>query len=335
MVQFTSIKTLNPRLWINDEVINAFLLRVLKPTVSSSRVYIFSSFFMSQLMNTGPNGTLPPTFTYSNVKSWARKLRRTGKILSVPEIFVPINHRQEHWLFLRASTSTKCIQLWDPQGLKPSNRVYMEYMLGYLGRKYLDQHQCSEEDAIEWMETWTLTDESARSPSQHNGYDCGLFLLTSITLLSQRFPLSPESYTEGAFQELQTRQRVALLLWKASNNNPRLRRADQPRLPPSQQQRRGKPKATKRSTPSKARMTTRPTTISDNKQRRRKKHAQIIPGGTKTRGKVHYEDSDLSEQLEGLINRKRSASSVASARDALPQSTQRHAPPKKRRRKDT
>ncbi len=59
-VLFTSIKTLNPRLWINDEVINAFLLRVLKPKVSSSRVYIFSSFFMSHLMNTGPNGTLPP-----------------------------------------------------------------------------------------------------------------------------------------------------------------------------------------------------------------------------------------------------------------------------------
>ncbi len=70
------------------------------------------------------------------------------------------------------------------------------------------------------IDRWTLQDWSSSSPTQTNSYDCGLFTLAGITLLSQRIPLTPDSYSALSFFLRNMRQRIAYLLWKNSRNKP-------------------------------------------------------------------------------------------------------------------
>ena len=119
-------------------------------------------------------------------------------------------------------------------GRKQYHQEYLDFTLRYLGDVY--EEQDNREELVEtWKSRWTLEDLSNSSPRQTNDYDCGLFTLTGITLLSQRIPISPESYSERVFSLRNTRQRIAYLLWKNSRNKPKVpaprrRRSTQTRL---------------------------------------------------------------------------------------------------------
>ena len=334
-VRREAMRSLRPPQWLNDEVINGYLLRVLLPKVNRSQVYIFNSFFMSTLLRTGTDGRSAPSYNFDGVKRWGNRLRRKHKILGVKEIFVPINHSRIHWLLLRANTDTKVITLWDSLGRKPGNQLYLTAMLRYLGDKYSELHGVPSDD---WKAEWSLEDASANSPEQTNGHDCGLFVLANATLLAQRIPLSSVSYTEGDFQLLDTRSRVAMLLWQASTNRP---------VPPaaqsSQSRRRHRPSQgngksltgqsqTKPPPPKKAAAAVKHSKGKERAKRRRR-NKRIIPGGPKTRGKILVTDPTPLQQTHLLLNKKRKAESVASGDATLLATTQRHAPPKRKKRK--
>jgi hypothetical protein len=330
------MKSLNPGTWINDEIINGYLLRVLKPALRNTNVHFFHSFFMSQLLNTGRNGRAAPRYTYNNVKKWDKNLRRRHKILGVREIFVPINHKCEHWLLLRANTESKVITLWDSQGRKPSNKLYLETMLRYLGDKFTEHIGG---DCEAWMASWTLVDESELSPRQSNGYDCGIFTMCNATFLAQHLPLSASTYRELDFQLSNTRQRVAMLLWQASRNQPQPRPQTSATsgTRPSHKQRQHTSSPCKIQ-PKKKATTKLPSSTTYNsrskeRQRRRRRQQSIIPGGPKTRGKTIYSDPSPLDQLVTQINRKRTAGSLAASEAARSPSTQRHRPPKKKKRR--
>jgi Ulp1 family protease len=215
---YTSLKTLNPSLWVTDEVINSFLLKVLHPSLRGNDTYFFNSFFFSSLLSTGSTGRNDPTYDFSAVSRWGNKLRRKGGVLGLKELFVPINHQNVNWLFLRVHMAEKTIDLWDPQGRKRCNQLYLQTMLMYLGDVYRAQ---TGQLADDWKSLWTLADASESAPKQYNGFDCGIFTLTNITLLAQHIPLHVQSYTEATFLLQDTRKRIALLLWKASRNRPK------------------------------------------------------------------------------------------------------------------
>ena len=60
------------------EIINGFFRRALFPKVKSQRVYFFNSFFISALLQTGPDGQSEPNYDYGydNVRSWGSMIRR-------------------------------------------------------------------------------------------------------------------------------------------------------------------------------------------------------------------------------------------------------------------
>eukprot|EP00984_Skeletonema_dohrnii_P028438 scaffold18417_cov79-Skeletonema_dohrnii-CCMP3373.AAC.6 len=113
---------------------------------------------------------------------------------------------------------TKVITLWDSQGGKEENQLYLQSMLRYLGDVYRSK---TGRDEVAWKREWELIDDSENSPRQHNGHDCGAFVITNITLLAQKIPLIAQTYTESTFLERNTRDRIGLLLWFASQNRPR------------------------------------------------------------------------------------------------------------------
>ena len=164
--------------------------------------------------------------------------------------------------------------------------------------------------------------------------------MANATLLAQQIELSSTSDREVDFQSKDTRSRIAWLLWKVSTNQPALpthlrrtatstsiRRQKPSRGKPSAIATTGKPKPPATKVASKAKSST-----CKERNRRRHNNKQIIPGGPKTRGKVLFADESPLQQTCRLLNKKRKAESLASAQSQLPPTTQRHAPPKRRKK---
>ena len=216
-----SLLTLLPLEWVNDEIINAFLLKVLKPRLPhTAGVWILNSYFMSTLLQTGTNGRATPSYCFARVKRWDKLIRIKGKILGKSLIFVPINHQNVHWLFLWANTDTYTIALVDPQGRKPQNMLYLNAM-----RDYLDQKRSDYNNVDGWKDPhpdkeWELLDLSESFPRQYNDCDCGIFTLVNITLLAQGLHVDSETYSEQSLDRSATRERVGFLLWDISRNRP-------------------------------------------------------------------------------------------------------------------
>ena len=148
------------------------------------------------------------------------------KLLSSPETDICPNQSQMRALALPSSKYGRLV-LWDSQGVKQSNQIYVDMIVKYLGDKY---NELTGHPAEACTRPWRKIDDSGNSPRQSNGYDCGIFTLTSISLLAQQTPLTTRSYTEAEFQLQDTRKRIAFLLWQASRNQPRPRQRSRPSL---------------------------------------------------------------------------------------------------------
>ena len=220
-ITHADLLTLLPFEWLNDEIINSYLLKVLKPRLPhTAGVWILNSYFMSTLLQTGENGRATPSYCFARVKRWDKLIRIKGKILGKSLIFVPINHQNVHWLFLWANTDTYTIALVDPQGRKPQNMLYLNAM-----RDYLDQKRSDYNNVDGWKDPhpnkeWELLDLSDSFPRQYNDCDCGIFTLVNITLLAQGLQVDSETYSERSLDRNATRERVGFLLWDISRNRP-------------------------------------------------------------------------------------------------------------------
>ncbi|KAK1748959.1 hypothetical protein QTG54_000898 [Skeletonema marinoi] len=261
-VQFESLKTLNPGLWLKSDVINSFAMNIIRPLVRNRRVHFFSTYFFSRLLDTGPHGTQTPSYKFDE----------------------------------------KC-------------------SLALLENKF--RATSPQEDADDWIAQWTTLDDSANCPRQYNGYDCGVFTIVNMTLQAQNIPLSNTLYEEQDFQNLDTRRRIAYLLWEASSNRPQPTSTNRPQLDRALPSKRPSSSTTKAGSSS----------TKERQKRRRQNNRRVAVGSNRLRGKVTYDDPGPSDQLTTLLNRKRNAASVAIEESALPAMTQRHAPKKRRRKK--
>mmetsp|Transcript_29303 Transcript_29303/g.49970 ORF Transcript_29303/g.49970 Transcript_29303/m.49970 type:complete len:148 (-) Transcript_29303:2321-2764(-) len=78
-------------------------------------------------------------------------------------------------------------------------------MLRYLGDTY---RSTTGKDEAGWKREWELVDDSVNSPRQFIGHDCGVFVITNITLLAQKIPSTAQTYTEAIFLVQNTRERM-------------------------------------------------------------------------------------------------------------------------------
>jgi len=309
LVHREALLSLRSPQWINDEIINGFLRKVLTTCLFLQLI------LLSALIQTGPDGQSGPNYEYNNVRSWGSTLRRKNGILGVQEIYVSINRGMSHWLLLRADTVLKEITLWDSQGQKEGNQIHLRAMHQYVRDKYQEIHV---ETNDEWAASWSLVDDSQNAPFQSNGYDCGLFVIANATLLSQNLPLCATSYTQDDFLLNETRMRVEMLLWSSSVNKPRVPsaarvtgRGSSGGKRKSQQMVDGKP------TPKKVKQ---PSKLSSCKERnkRRRKDKRIIPLGTNTRGKIYGTDPTPMQQTQSMLNKKKNAASLAAGNQPFP-----------------
>eukprot|EP00934_Nitzschia_sp_Nitz4_P005502 Nitzschia sp. Nitz4//scaffold3_size479765//115325//117029//NITZ4_000049-RA/size479765-augustus-gene-0.28-mRNA-1//-1//CDS//3329550605//5492//frame0 len=203
-VQRSSIQTLRPGCWLNDEVIHYFLLMLTnrdealcQKDPSRKRCHFYKSFFITKLLNDG-HATKHGEYEYRNVKRWSKKAPG-GDLFNLDKVFFPINAGQAHWLCACAFMTEKRIEVFDSMG--GSLEVYLDAIFQYLQDDHLDKKKTPLPD----IDQWTIVPCQESTPRQRNGFDCGVFTCMFIDFLSKDCPLvfSQEHIT-------QCRERIAL-----------------------------------------------------------------------------------------------------------------------------
>ena len=167
-VQRSSIQTLKPGMWLNDEIIHYFYImlakrdeELCKHDPSRKRSHFFKSFFITKLLNEG-NASCDGKYEYRNVKRWSKKV--PGKdIFNLDKILFPINMGNMHWICAAIFMKDKRIQIYDSMGSN-GNR-YLEALFSYVQDEHIDKKKTPLPDA----DSWQLVPTQRDTPRQTNG----------------------------------------------------------------------------------------------------------------------------------------------------------------------
>lgn len=210
-VESRDIARLKPSKWLNDEVINFYTKLILKrsdeavqkratgrlakkrlgqacysseedrikdiATVKEVKrywngiwnVWTFTSFFWEKLTSGG----------YSGVRAWTRKVDIFTKDL----ILLPINMGQMHWVCAAINMRRCRFEYYD--SLHERNSSVFKILVDYLQAEYADKKKESAGPLL--LNGWKNYC-SQQSPSQSNGFDCGVFASMTLEQISRRSP---------------------------------------------------------------------------------------------------------------------------------------------------
>ena len=169
-VQRSSIQTLQPGQWLNDEVIHHFYLMLSKRDEemcqndpSRKRSHFFKSFFITKLLNEGhSNPAMDGKYEYRNVRRWSKKV--PGKdIFKLDKVFFPINQGGMHWLCGVADITNRRVQIYDSMG--SSGTLYLESIFQY----FQDEHKDKKGSPLPDADKWELITCESDTPRQRNG----------------------------------------------------------------------------------------------------------------------------------------------------------------------
>jgi hypothetical protein len=102
------------------------------------------------------------------------------------------------------------------------NQRYLTAMNRYLYMLISEGFDGPPEDVKLWttVNDWTFSDASNCSPIQLNGYDCGVFTIVSMYLLSKGHVLTDQSYSQQLITNAKTRLNIASLIHEVNECAP-------------------------------------------------------------------------------------------------------------------
>ncbi|OEL14215.1 Ubiquitin-like-specific protease ESD4 [Dichanthelium oligosanthes] len=162
------LECLRPRGWLNDEVINLYI-ELLKERAEREpkrflKCHFFNTFFYKKL-TCGTAG-----YDYQSVRRWTTFKKLGYGLIECEKIFVPV-HRDIHWCLAVINMKDKSLQYLDSLGGLGHD------VLRVLARYIMDE--LKDKSNIEIDTTW-MVEVSDCLPLQHNGWDCGMFMLKYI-----------------------------------------------------------------------------------------------------------------------------------------------------------
>lgn len=182
---------LAPERCLNDEIVNEFL-KLLQQRDASNRqrdssimCHFFSTFLLPKLVT---------KYNYSDVRRWTdpKRLKRWGQmsstVLNCDLIFFP-RHQQSHWSLIVMDLRSSVVGLYD--SLCSSNLsdksmksvgAEMQMIIRYL------TDEAREKIGEDWSKV-KFRFKIGPMPQQGNTWDCGLFMIQAIRLLSLGRPL--------------------------------------------------------------------------------------------------------------------------------------------------
>ncbi len=167
-VKRSSMQTLNPREWVNDEIVNYYLKvclarrdETLSELTGRKRSHFFNSHFMAQMFPGGGE------YNCNNVKSWSKNV--PGKdIFELKYIICPINYNNKHWTTAVIFMEEKQIKYYDSlvetKATNLFSKARLNGLLQYLKDEYKTKNHGKEMDATEWQ-----TVKCDNTPRQSNG----------------------------------------------------------------------------------------------------------------------------------------------------------------------
>lgn len=164
-VSVRDFKTLTPRRWLNDTIIEFFMKLIEKKT---SKTVAFNSFFYTNLSERG----------YQGVRRWMKK--KKTEIGELDKIFVPVNLNQSHWALGMIDVPRKRIIYVDSLSNGPNAMSFA--ILSDLQNYVIDESKAALGSDFEL--------ENLNCPQQPNGFDCGIYLCMNTLYLSHDAPLT-------------------------------------------------------------------------------------------------------------------------------------------------
>ncbi|KAF8213282.1 hypothetical protein K438DRAFT_1085347 [Mycena galopus ATCC 62051] len=174
------IVRLKPLKWLNDEVINFYGALILGRSEASKEnpatngkskqkkpldVHFFSTFFWTKLEKEG--------YEKGRLAKWTKKI----DIFSKDTILIPVNHGNVHWTAAAINFRQKRIESFDSMH-DDRGRVFK------LLRQYVDlEHRNKKKTPFDFTGWEDYT--SADTPTQENGFDCGVFTCQFLESLSR------------------------------------------------------------------------------------------------------------------------------------------------------
>jgi sentrin-specific protease 1 len=180
---------LRPRIWLNDEVINFYMIlleerdkKLIRINPSSGRImsHYFNSFFMEKLL--GPNHD---KYAYSNVERWTKKF----DIFARDKIFIPINISKSHWTIAVLFMKIKEIHYYD-SSMDDLEMKYLEELRHWL----IDDAKAKKGLDLDTSD-WKLIPQP-QCPQQANGFDCGVFSIMIADFLTDDLPVMEGLYSQ-------------------------------------------------------------------------------------------------------------------------------------------
>ncbi|XP_025804187.1 sentrin-specific protease 1-like [Panicum hallii] len=168
------LECLRPHGWLNDEVINLYI-DLLKERVEREpkrflKCHFFNTFFYKKL-TCGIAG-----YDYQSVRRWTTFKKLGYGLVECEKIFIPV-HRDVHWCLAIINMKDRTLQYLDSLGGLGHDvlRVLVRYIMDELKDK-----SNIETDICSWV-----VKVSDCLPLQHNGWDCGMFMLKYIDFHSR------------------------------------------------------------------------------------------------------------------------------------------------------
>jgi hypothetical protein len=130
----------------------------------------------------------PPDYLYENVRRW---IRHEKDLSQLNKVFFPVNVGNYHWCLIVAYMEEKKIICFDSMENGRSRRAYIELVIAFLEDESVGLNQDSRFPKVPFdfcVNEWVI-EERAECPRQLNDYDCGIFMLTFIDLISLDLPL--------------------------------------------------------------------------------------------------------------------------------------------------
>ncbi|KAL1807365.1 hypothetical protein ACET3Z_024355 [Daucus carota] len=160
------LQCLKPCAWLNDEVINLYLVllkeRELRDPQKFLKCHFFNTFFYKKLVG-GRSG-----YDYKSVRRWTTQRKLGYCLFECDKIFIPI-HKEIHWCLAVINKKDEKFQYLD--SLRGRDKQVMSMLARYFVDEVKDKSG-KDIDVSSWKQEFVED-----LPEQQNGYDCGVFMI--------------------------------------------------------------------------------------------------------------------------------------------------------------
>ncbi|KAL8121571.1 ubiquitin-like-specific protease ESD4 [Apium graveolens] len=160
------LQCLRPGAWLNDEVINLYLVllkeREQRDPQKFLKCHFFNTFFYKKLIG-GRGG-----YDYKSVRRWTTQRKLGYCLFECDKIFIPI-HKEIHWCLAVINKKDEKFQYLD--SLRGRDKQVMKVLARYFVDEVKDKSG-KEIDVSSWKQEFVED-----LPEQQNGYDCGVFMI--------------------------------------------------------------------------------------------------------------------------------------------------------------